>query len=171
MTGIALLFQSMISFSSGFIPQGFIAFGFALGNIIKVFELETEKAGRVFQIKNRILRVILRPELMHSIANIALAYFSSAIGLYFIPILFVSLVLSFMPHWKGQKINYTWPRLLLTLYYVGLSLAALLEGNIHAASANALIASGSSVITIKMNRNFKTLNPLPRGLSLTKPVW
>jgi len=170
-TGVAMLLQSAISFASGFATQGIMGFGFATGNIVKAFELETEKKGEVFAANHPILRFLFRPEMLHSIGNIALAYFSSSIGLYFLPLLFVSLTMSLLTNWKGERINYAWPRLLITIYYLSLSIAALFAGNFAAAAANALFVAGSSIITIKMNRNFYKLNNIGAGLSLTKPIW
>ena len=169
-TGVALFVQSIISFSSGFVPQAIIGMGYAFGNTIKFFELESEKSGKEFLGFSRIIRTILRPELMISIANIALAYLSASEALYLTPLLLIALFISFLPEWKGQLINYAWSRLILTIFYCGLSFFALLNGNWFLVFGNLFTALGSLNLVIQMNSNYRILTNAPRGFSLLKTI-
>ncbi|MBX2834600.1 MAG: hypothetical protein KTR28_06485 [Micavibrio sp.] len=170
-TGIIMTVQSAITAYSGFMPQAIIGFGFATGNIIKAIELETEKNNQEFLASTPFLKAALRPELMHSIANVALAYFSSEEALWFLPLMFASLFLSFLPNYKGQKINYAWARALLTLYYLTLMVLAFIDGNFIPSFANFFFVLGSLIITVKMNNNFRKFNKTSRGFSILRSIW
>lgn len=170
-TGIALVTQSLISFYDGYTLQACIGLGFGLGNLIKALELDCEGRGQYFLSGAPLLKTIIRPELMVSLANIALSIFSSAIGPWFLPILFLSLFISFLPHWRGARINYAWARGLLTLFYALLFIAASFSGHLFPMLANLFLMLGSLMITLKMNANFKNLSEPSTGFLLTKPIW
>lgn len=170
-TGIALMVQGFISLYDGYTLQACIGFGFGLGNLIKALELDCEGQGKKFLSTMPILKTIIRPELLVSLANIALSIFSSQIGPWFLPILFASLYLSFLPHWRGQSINYAWARWLLTIFYGVLFITAALQGNVYPMFADLFLMLGSLMITLKMNANFKLLYGQGTGGRLTKPIW
>jgi hypothetical protein len=168
---IALILQALISLYHHDFFQALVGFGFAFGNILSAIQLDCESQGKKFMAEKPFLKIALRPEIYISLAFAAIAFLSSSYGVYFVWILFLSLVVSLLPDWKNQPINPSWSRLLILVYMLFLFLLALKEGSTHMMLANFFICYANAIMVFKMNRNFKALYNSEAGLNITKSIW